>query len=82
MTAKIVNSVIIGLVLVGTVFLSTLVQAANTGNLMPTLFLGFFAIIIAFQAVPALMLFYTMVKEIFRRHSAKAGEQVHSGKKG
>ncbi len=81
MTAKIANSIIIGLVVVGTVFLGTLVQAANSGHLMPTLFLGFFAIIIAFQVVPALMLFYTMIKEIFHRH-AKAEEQVHSGKKG
>ncbi len=82
MTAKIANSLIVGLVVIGTLFLSTMVQAAGSGNLMPVIFLGFFALIIAFQVVPALLLFGTLLKEIFRRVSGRGGEQADSGREG
>ncbi|MFA5514997.1 MAG: hypothetical protein WDA20_01800 [Desulfuromonadales bacterium] len=82
MKAKIVNSLIVGLVVIGTVFLGPMVAADGSGNLMPTLFLGFFAVIIALQVVPALLLFGAMLREIFRRVSGREGEQARSGRKG
>ena len=44
-------------------------------DLMPTLFLGFFAVIIALQVVPAMMLFRFLFKEIFRRTPARRSRQ-------
>ncbi len=67
MKAKVANSLIIGLVLFGTLFLGSLAGIGTGNAAMPTIFLCFFALIIAIQVVPALMLFGVLVKEVFRR---------------
>jgi hypothetical protein len=55
------------LVLVGTIFLGNLAGIGQGGELMPTLFLCFFAVIIAIQVVPAMMLFGYLFKELFHK---------------
>jgi hypothetical protein len=67
MKAKVANSVIVGMVLISTIFLGTLAEIGKGSEVMPTLFLCFFAIILAIQVVPALMLFGVLLREIFRR---------------
>ena len=43
------------------------------GSLMVTLFLGFLAVIIVFQAIPSLILFFCVIKElVWGRHAKKA----------
>ncbi len=56
--------------------LSSTVYAAGTagaggGNLLLTLFIGFFALIVVFQLVPAVILFIGMVKGLTRSKSSK-----------
>jgi hypothetical protein len=67
MKAKVANSLIVGMVVIVTVFLGSLAKFGTNSEMLPTLFLCFFALLIAIQVVPALMLFGVMVKEIFRR---------------
>ena len=43
------------------------------GGLLIYLFLGFGALIVAFQLVPGMILFSTMMKEFFSRPAKKAG---------
>ncbi len=69
MKTKIANSLIVGLVVVGTLFLGNLVEVGQGSAVMPTLFLCFFALIIALQVVPAMLLLRLLFKEIFRRTS-------------
>jgi len=54
--------------------LSSTVYAAGTagvggGNLLLTLFIGFFALIVVFQLVPAVILFIGMVKGLTSKNS-------------
>jgi len=56
--------------------LSSTVYAAGTagaggGNLLLTLFIGFFALIVVFQLVPAVILFIGMVKGLTSSKSSK-----------
>ncbi len=74
MKAKIANSLIVGMVVLVTVFLGSLAKFGADSEMLPTLFLCFFALLIAIQVVPALMLFGVMVKEIFRRTPKGEGE--------
>jgi len=69
---------IVGLVVVGTIFLGSLAEIGKGSDVMPTLFFCFFGLIIAIQVVPALMLFGTLVKEVFRRVPRK-DEQCEAG---
>ncbi|MBE0599244.1 MAG: hypothetical protein IH614_18530 [Desulfuromonadales bacterium] len=77
MNAKLANSLIIGLVLAGTVFLSSLALPGEA-NLMPAIFLGFFALIIVLQLVPAMMLFTLFLKQAFGR-VAKEKDAANKG---
>ncbi len=57
--------------------LSSTVYAAGTtgvggGNLLLTLFIGFFALIVVFQLVPAVLLFIGMVKGLTRKETKHA----------
>lgn len=72
MKGKLANYLIVGLVAYGTIFLGTLAGVGRDGNLMPTIFFLFLATIIAFQVVPALMLFGALIRELFRRIGKKA----------
>lgn len=74
MRTKTANALIVGLVLAGTLFLGNFAAIGKNGDLMPTLFLCFFAVIIAIQVVPAMMLFGYLFKEIFRKSPKKKAE--------
>jgi hypothetical protein len=53
------------------------------GRLLVFVFLGFGALIIAFQMIPGLILFVSMIKEVFSRparKSAALAEGVHDRK--
>jgi uncharacterized membrane protein len=57
--------------------LSSTVYAAGTtgtggGNLLLTLFIGFFALIVVFQLVPAVLLFIGMVKGLTSKETKEA----------
>lgn len=57
-------------------FSSTAFASADTGtgggSFLLTLFIGFFALIIVFQLVPAVILFFGMLKSLFvRDHKAE-----------
>ena len=80
MKMKVANSLIVGLVVVGTLFLGNLVEVGKGSEVMPTLFLCFFALIIALQVVPAMLLLRLLFKEIFRRTSkTKETAKARSG---
>jgi hypothetical protein len=83
MKTKAANALIVGLVLVGTIFLGNLAGIGKDGELMPTLFLCFFAVIIAIQVVPAMMLFGYLFKELFRKvPKSKAEAGARGGNEG
>ena len=67
MKAKVAYSLIVGLILAGTIYLGTLAGIGRSSDAMSMLFLGFFALIIALQAVPAVLLFRYLMREICRR---------------
>jgi hypothetical protein len=46
------------------------------GGWMTALFLGFFAVIIVFQLIPSLMVFFSVIKEIFAPRQPKIAEIV------
>ncbi len=70
MKKAIVNSLILLLGFTTTAFASEAGGAG--GNFLMTLFLGFFALIIVFQLVPAVLLFTGMLKGLFtREHKAE-----------
>jgi len=80
MKAKAANAIIVGLVLAGTLLLGNLAAIGGDGDLMPTLFLFFFAVIIAIQVVPAAMLFGYLIKGLFRSAPrSKEGAGVRTG---
>jgi len=77
------TTAIVGLVLAGAALLGSLVGIGQGEKLGVTLFLGFLALIIAFQVAPALMLFGVLLREVFRP-SAKEKAEVRvptSGRK-
>ncbi|MBN1957038.1 MAG: hypothetical protein JXQ81_08860 [Desulfuromonadales bacterium] len=47
------------------------------GSLLLTLFIGFFALIVVFQLVPACILFVGMVKGLFSREQKSEEKQSH-----
>jgi len=53
--------------------------AAQGGSLLLTLFIGFFALIVVFQLVPACLLFVGILKGLFSRKHA-AGSKVPADK--
>ncbi len=61
----------------GLLFSSSAAFAAGGGNveggMLIYVFLGFGALIVAFQLVPGLILFSSMMKEFFSRPSKRAG---------
>ena len=68
---------IVKLVIAGLVFSCSAAFAsgrgdAGGGSLLVYLFLGFGALIIAFQMVPGLILFFSMMKGIFSREPKKS----------
>jgi len=74
MKTKVANTLIVGLVLAGTILLGNLAGIGQDGELMSTLFLCFFAVIIAIQVVPAMLLFSYLFKELFRKSPGKKAE--------
>ena len=46
-------------------------NSAGEGSLLLSLFIGFFALIVVFQLVPAVILFVGMVKGLARKESKK-----------
>ena len=67
MKTKVANTLIVGLVLAGTILLGNLAAISQEGELMSTLFICFFAVILAIQVVPAMMLFGYLFKELFHK---------------
>jgi hypothetical protein len=74
MKKALTKSVIVGLVLVGATLLGSLAGIGQGEKLGVTLFLGFLALIIAFQVAPALMLFGVLIKELFRPSAKEEAE--------
>ena len=74
MKTKVANTLIVGLVLAGTILLGNLAAISQEGELMSTLFICFFAVILAIQVVPAMMLFGYLFKVLFRKSSGKKAE--------
>ena len=70
---KIANSLIVGMVVLVTVFLGSLANSAQTARCCRPSFSAFFALLIAIQVVPALMLFGVMVKEIIQPNAQGEG---------
>jgi hypothetical protein len=70
------------LLLIGT---ATVAQAgsmpAEGGSFLVTLFLGFFAVIVVFQLVPALILLGSMIKGLVSFNSPAAAPADGSGRK-
>ena len=71
MKSKVANTLIVGMVLAGTILLGNLAGIGQNGEVMSTLFLCFFAVIIAIQVVPAMLLFSYLIKELFRKSPGK-----------
>lgn len=46
------------------------------GGLMIALFLGFFAVIVVFQLIPSLLVFFSVIKEMFAPRQTKISEAV------
>lgn len=53
--------------MVSTVVAATAAPADRGGSMLLTLFIGFFALIVVFQLVPACLLFVGIVKGLFSR---------------
>ena len=68
---NIIRSGIIALIciatMVSTVVAATAAPADRGGSMLLTLFIGFFALIVVFQLVPACLLFVGIVKGLFSR---------------
>jgi hypothetical protein len=71
MKSKVANTLIVGMVLAGTILLGNLAGIGQNGDVMSTLFLCFFAVIIAIQVVPAMLLFSFLFRELFRKSPGK-----------
>jgi len=74
MKTKVANALIVGMVLAGTILLGNLAAIGRGGDLMSTLFICFFAVIIAIQVVPAMMLFGYLTKALFSKSPRKKEE--------
>jgi hypothetical protein len=81
MKAKVVSALIVVPIVVGTVFLANLDALTRGKEVMPTLFLCFFGVIIALQAVPAIMLFVVLIREVTHR-TGKDEAGADSGQRG
>jgi len=46
------------------------------GGWMIAIFLGFFAVVILFQLIPSLVVFFSVIKEIFAHRQTKAPQVV------
>jgi hypothetical protein len=74
-----VNTLVIGLVVVGTA-LAANIGEVSSGNTAAKIFLFFVGAIIVLQVVPGLILFGSMIKELFRKPRADA-KQAEAGKR-
>jgi uncharacterized integral membrane protein len=84
-TQKLANTMIIGMVIVGTVSFAVINQVSSGVELMPKLFLLFLGAIITVQVIPGLILLATMIKGLAtaiqkKREPAKAIVNSDSGK--
>ncbi len=70
-----VVTMLLTVVAASTVMASTDVPAESGGSLLLTLFIGFFALIVVFQLVPACLLFVGILKGLF---SKKQGVEQES----
>lgn len=61
---KLVLSVVVAMVIVGTAFLGDITETSGEGGIMVKLFLLFLGAIIAMQVVPGMLLFGAMVKAL------------------
>jgi hypothetical protein len=75
MKTKIIGALIVVPIVVGTILLANWGELTQGKELMPTLFLCFFGVIIALQVVPAIMLFRVLIREMLKG-SAKPKEEV------
>ncbi len=69
---KIINLVFAGLVVSGSSVFAAEATGAGEGSLLVSLFVGFFALIIVFQLVPATLMLIGMLRGIFSRDEKKA----------
>ncbi len=69
---KIMSLWSLGLVLSGSSVFAAEATGAGEGSLLSSLFIGFFALIIVFQLVPATLMLIGMLRGIFSRDEKKA----------
>ena len=69
---KIMSLSSLGLLLAGSSVYAAEVSGAGEGSLLLSLFIGFFALIIVFQLVPATLMLIGMLRGIFSRDQKKA----------
>lgn len=76
---KIVSGVIVALVLVGTLFVSSIADVSRGDGILADLFIGFVGAIIAIQLIPGLVLFGAMVKGVCSLFRKEKELQVEPG---
>jgi len=74
MKAKLLSTLIIAPIVVGTVFLANMGELTQLKEVMPNLFICFFGLIIAVQAIPAIMLFVVLIREIVHKETRPKDE--------
>lgn len=74
MKTKLLSTLIIAPIVVGTVLLANLGELTQLKEVMPNLFFCFFGLIIAVQAVPAIMLFVVLIREILHKAARSKDE--------
>ncbi len=69
---NIIRNTLVALLIFASPALATAEASGEGGSFLLTLFIGFFALIIVFQLVPATILFFGMLKGLFvRDHKAE-----------
>lgn len=66
MKRGLITAAIVGLLLAGAALLGSQLGISASGNLGATLFLGFLALVVAFQVAPAVMMIGVLLKEGLR----------------
>ncbi len=75
MKTKVIGALIVVPIVVGTILLANLGDLSQGKEIMPTLFLCFFGVIVALQVVPAILLFKVLIREMLGR-APKAKEEA------
>ena len=70
---KLVMQAVLGLGVAGSALASGAGESGGGGFLI-ALFLGFVAVIVVFQLIPSMVVFFSVIKEVFAPRSSKTGQ--------